>query len=195
MESKLFDKALKNGLTTGDWSMVNEWIIEYSSFSYNFGPTEGSSSFNQKVFTRILNLLSDKEFVSNENSSIVLSILEYDWSIFSDKQKVRLLPALESAYPDLVDWKAKFLIAKLLGDYLSDQKALHALTSMCALDDNVSRTAAVMGLHYLAAKDNQGEQLVISAYAAISQLKDDFSEVVRAEAERALYRIGEKKST
>jgi hypothetical protein len=188
MNADGFEAAVREGIATGKWERLEDWIWEECTFVDNEGTPSEGDSFSGEVFQNILSLLRQQDFLDADGSFNVLRILENEWALLSGPQKEQLLPALLQAYPKFKDWMSWFLIAEILGDYFVTPAALDALRQLKGCRDEKARSLIPMGLGDMV-KKSPDEDLAGRAYRELIGMRNDPSEAVRGEVETSLQRI------
>jgi len=194
MDSKAFDAAISLGLSSNNWSLLNEWITLESSFTYNYGATPEDEHFDDGIYTRIIDLLNQEDFLQSKGSFNVLLTLEYDWSLLTETQKRKLLPELAKAYPNFNESMAWFLIAELLGEYYADASSLEVLLHLKSVNLDEARSLIVMGLEKVV-KNSIDKVVTQKAYAELLKMKLDSSEIVRNEVKLSMQRIANNRES
>jgi hypothetical protein len=190
-----FQQAVDQGVQHGDWSLLETWGLRYSSDTFDSGAPKGTAPFCDGIYRRILGLLTQQEFLGANDSFNVLWVLEKNWSILSDDQKLELLPALVEAYPKLRDETAWFVISELLGRFYCDERAFQALCQLKAsVTEEGPRSLIPMGFERII-RGTESNDLRARALSQLNELKDDPSEEVRDEVEESFARIDASKGS
>lgn len=188
MNAEGFEAAVREGVATGKWGRLEDWIREECTFVDSEGTPSEGDSFSGEVFQSILSLLRQQDFLDADGSFNVLRILEHEWVLLSDPRREQLLPALVEAYPQFKDWMSWFVISELLGDYYVTPAALDALRKLKGCRDETARSLVPMGLGDMV-KKSPDKDLAGRAYRELLGMRNDPSEAVRGEVETSLQRI------
>jgi hypothetical protein len=184
-----FERAVRHGIETSGWELLEEWTLEHGSASFDFGAPPGSAPFLDLIFDYLLELLQRKDFLLARGSYRVLLLFESEWSLLTDCQKEQLLPALIVAYPRFRDWMSWFVISEILGRFFGDEPAFRAL---CFLKETVTaarpRSLVPMGLERIV-KGASDNHLARKACSVLMAMRDDPAKSVRDEVETSLRRI------
>jgi hypothetical protein len=187
MDVESFDHAVRVAQETGCWDVFEEWITSNSSFSYNYGAS-AYDVFSTDVLSRILELLSRREFLALQGTSNILRLIEYDWSTFSPDQRNQVLTSVEQAFPYFTDKLSWFLTAELLGEYACNHDALEALQRLTRVADPEARSFVASGFEQLAVCSSDST-LTRAASASLERMREDPSALVRAEASECIRRV------
>jgi hypothetical protein len=182
MQVDEFIEAVEVGLQTGDWSGVDAFVTDNSSFTYDFEVPPDLEPFDEAMFAELLMLLSSERFRGAEGTSSVLILLEYDWGILTPSQRTQLMPAMVDAYPHLADCLSVFIVAELLGAYYCDARSLSALIGLKNVQSESHRALVVMGLRAIV-KNTDDPDLALRARAELLSMREDPSVEVRQELE------------
>jgi len=186
MQPETFKLAVNNGLATGDWQLMTDWINKESSFSFNERKGD-NQPFDEQVFGCIIDLLRQADFLEAEDSSVVLSVIENDWSLLTVEQKSRLLSGIVQAYPSFKDPISCFIIAEILGEYFADEDAFHALQHLESVEREEPRSLVPMGFEQIVR--HSSKELATRAFKEIIKMREDDFEQVRMEADISLNRL------
>lgn len=186
MNKKTFDEAINKGLASGSWEQLNDWVVEESGYTFNFG--SDGTIFNAGIYDKILSLMNEPSFVKSSVSSGVFKMFEYDWSSFSEDQKNKLRTALTKVYSELTDPLSWFIIIELLGEYYADADALDELEFLKRTVDDQLRSLVPMGFEKLAIY-GLSDSIKSDALVELTSMQDDVSEQVRLEVEISLERL------
>jgi len=183
-----FMDALQSAIAAGDYEPLTEWIEENSEYCYNFKPDEGAGHVPEVVFSGILELLRQPDFLAAEDSHHILYFFEYNWSILTLEQREWLRVALREAYPKYHDWMARFKTSELFGDYFGDEKALEDLMAFMELERPELRELVPTGLDHLV-RQTARPDLAARAMARLEEARADPDPNVRNEVEESFLRI------
>jgi hypothetical protein len=185
MDEKLLHNLIYQAITASDSTRLREYAyaIETSALE--------ADHFSEHDFRLILDLLKQRNFLKMSGSFYILRVLENNWKSLSDEQKVRLLPALETAYGLFTDWMSWFVISELLGEYFGDEQALGALSRLKTLRGEGPRALVPHGLEHIV-KGARDEGLLRKAYTELSGMRNDPSEQVRDEVSLSFQRLANR---
>jgi hypothetical protein len=188
MDTGGFEAAVREGIATGAWDRLEDWILEGCTFVHTHGTPARGDRFSEEVFQRIVSLLDQVDFLGADGASNVLRILESEWGLLTAQQREQLLPILLEAYPKFKDWMAWFLISEILGAYYVTPEALDALRQLKTCPIETARSLIPMGLEGIV-KNSPDGGLASRAYQELIAMRNDPSEQVRAEVQTSLQRI------
>ena len=186
MKIKDFDDAINLGVASADWSRMEKWIVENSSFVYDNFTEE--ANFPEDVFGSIINLFNQKKFLDAEGSHNVLSIIESDWAILTNQQKERLMPLLEKSYYHFRDAMSWFLISEIFGRFYCNEASLQTLCRLNYGQQLEASSLLPMGIHYVATSCPDAH-VREAAVNALKRMSNDSNELTSEEASKFLERL------
>ncbi len=174
-----FTDAVNEGIEKRNWDYLEKWITENSSFTFEFANDSEHTDFPKHIFQEILSFLKRNDFLSSPGASNMLRVIEYDWGMFSDEQKVLLVSCLENAYADLKDALAWFIVSEILGHYAASDQSFQSLCDLSIVKDESARSLIPMGFSLIMKRNHD---LSAKAYEEIKRMSRDPSDQVRREA-------------
>lgn len=186
MKFSNFASVVNQGITSGNWKLLEDWVNEESSFS--FAAPNIDEKFNEDVFQEMLKLLDQESFIRANGSSKVLHIIELDWGTLSHAQKQQLLPVLARNYAKYNDPLSWFLISEILGEYYANEQSFTTLQGLLNTDKEEARALLPMGFEQIIRHTHEKE-VKHQALEELEKLHNDASASVREEVETSWRRI------
>jgi hypothetical protein len=143
----------------------------------------------EDFFRGVKQLFGDPSFLALNDSWRFPRFLANNWAQLTDVQREELRPALTASFDRFQDWMGAFVIAEILGEQYSDERALEGLIKLAQTSTLPARALVAHGLKALAAAYSQ-EPLRDRAIAGLKALASSNTEEVRKEASEALSRLG-----
>jgi hypothetical protein len=180
-------QAIAAGLEDRDWSQLEEWLSEESSYTFKHGNPSAFGALNEMEFKELYQLIQNPKFLIEEDFPFkVFLFFESEWLRLSEVQKLAVLKAIEAVYDMLKDSTAWLVIAELLGEYYADANALQALRRLAQTRNEGARSLTAYGLGKLIT--NASPQVAKQADVILHDLLSDPSAGVREEARQAIAR-------
>ncbi len=124
-------------------------------------------------------------FNQMDGSWHLLMLLEYNWSAFTEGQRVTLLEAIEFSFPRFADPMSWFVLSEVLGEYFCCDRAFELLTRFAHLPDDGPRSQVPHGLEHIA-KSTTDPSLRTRCLNTIQRMQKDPSDVVREEVANSI---------
>ena len=143
----------------------------------------------EDFFRGVERLFGDPSFLALNDSWRLPRFLANNWAQLTEPQQEELRPLLTASFDRFQDWMGAFVIAEILGERYSDERALQTLIKLSQTSTLPARALVAHGLQALAAAHSQ-RPLRDRAIASLKALASSDSEQVRKEASEALSRLG-----
>ncbi len=147
--------------------------------------------FPENCFQLILDLLELPSFLDLENSHNFLFVLLVNWEYLSNNQKNKLIPLLENSYELFKDWYSCFIISEIFGDKLHNKKVFEILCQLKNITSEMPRSFIPHAFEHIVIKTSE-QNLKLSAFNKIREMKKDHSQKVRNEVDLSLRKIKNK---
>jgi hypothetical protein len=184
-------EAVEQGLATDDWSLLEVWMVNHCSFSFDCPQNDVGNQYPEHLLGRILQLLQSPATIEHRNAHRLVRIIEYEWSNFSALQRREIRQVFELIFPHMADWLAQFVIVEILGDFDSDPEAFEVFDRLIVASSGTGRQLLPMGLDYVI-RGSSDPSIHVRALSRLRVLAADSSPEVRQEALMFLKRhVGE----
>jgi hypothetical protein len=180
MNIRSFKQALRQGIDSKTWLLMDQWIAKESSLTYKDRlPNEGA--FPDEILTEIINRLADDKTVQLEGIHKLLLIIEQNWGILCDSQLKTLRDPLLDVFVRSNDEMSQFLVVEIFGNFYTDANALENLKRMETISNSNRRQLIPLGYYYIVCEADNYD-LSNRAYLELVRMEDDLDESVRKEA-------------
>jgi hypothetical protein len=152
------------------------------------GETVEEGKWPAEFFPGVMNLLSDKSFLSVRTSWHLLLLIKNNWELLSSADASAFKSILVAAFDNFGDWMGPFVASEMLGKFYPDEDTLTILRKLNKAANMPARELIPHAFETLA-RTTQNEAVSGFALRELEMLLEDDSGAVRKEAAISLARI------